>query len=283
MARRLRSIGVMAIITLMALFTLLPVAGAAPRAATQTVNAKDFEFDPKSITINVGDTITWKNAGAAPHTAQADDGSFNSGNLAAGAEYSFTFNTAGTFPYFCLYHGAAGGAGMSGTVVVQEAAAAQPTAAPAAATPTGSVDVSDQPLAEGGITVAKVTAGQDGWIVAHLDEADKPGKVLGQTAVKAGDNNNVKIALSESVPVGGKLWPMLHIDAGAVGTYEFPGPDAPVIIGGNIIMKQISVTAGGPATLPRTGSAETSAGLLLAALALLAAGALLIPWARRRA
>jgi LPXTG-motif cell wall-anchored protein len=161
--------------------------------------------------------------------------------LDVGATFSQTFNTAGTFAYFCKYHGAKGGTGMSGTITVGEAAQPAPAAAPAA--PSGSVEVSDQPVVEGSITVAKVTAGQDGWIVAHLDEGGKPGKVIGHTAVKAGDNADVDIDLSEAVPAGGKLWPMLHIDAGTIGTYEFPGPDAPVIVGGNIVMKQITVTA----------------------------------------
>jgi plastocyanin len=240
MSRRLRALGIMGVVALVAVFALLPVAGAAPRAETKNVSAQDFKFEPKEITINVGDTITWKNDGAAPHTAEADNDGFDSGDLAVGATFSQTFDTAGTFAYFCKYHGAAGGTGMAGTITVVAAVAAP---APAPAAPSGSVEASDQPLVDGGITVAKVTAGQDGWIVAHLDEGGKPGKVLGQTAVKTGDNANVKIKLSESVAVGGKLWPMLHIDAGAIGTYEFPGPDAPVIVGGNIVMKQISVTA----------------------------------------
>jgi LPXTG-motif cell wall-anchored protein len=282
MSRRLRLLGIMGVVALVAAFALLPVAGAAPRAETKNVSAQDFKFEPKEITINVGDTITWKNDGAAPHTAEADDDSFDSGDLAAGASFSQTFNTAGTFAYFCKYHGAAGGTGMAGTITVVAAAAAP---APAAAAPSGSVEASDQPLVDGGITVAKVTAGQDGWIVAHLDEGGKPGKVIGQTAVKTGDNANVAIKLSESVPVGGKLWPMLHIDAGTIGTYEFPGPDAPVIVGGNIIMKQISVTAAGgtPAGLPNTGGTDGPLGLLLGALALVLAGALLTLRMRRHA
>src|SRR6476619_221351 len=112
MSRRLRSIGIFGVIALVALFALLPVAGAAPRAAeTKNVSIKDFAFDPKTITVNVGDTITWKNDGQAEHTAQADDGSFDSGDLAAGKEFSFTFTKAGTFAYFCKYHGAKGGSG----------------------------------------------------------------------------------------------------------------------------------------------------------------------------
>jgi LPXTG-motif cell wall-anchored protein len=237
----------MALIALVALFALVPIVGAAPRAAeTKDVNIKDFEFDPKAITVNVGDTIHWKNNGQNEHTAQADDGSFASDDLEAGEEFSFTFTKAGTIPYFCKYHGSAGGKGMSGTITVAEAAAA-PAPAPAAAEPSGSVDAADQAIVDGSITVANVTAGQDGWIVAHLDEGGKPGKVIGNTAVKKGENKDVKIKLSEDVPAGGKLWPMLHIDAGTLGTYEFPGADAPVIVGGNIVMKQITVTAGAAA------------------------------------
>ncbi|MFL5806953.1 MAG: hypothetical protein ACJ8CR_35145, partial [Roseiflexaceae bacterium] len=117
------------------------------------------------------------------------------------------------------------------------------SAAPAMQDPTGSVDASDQAIVDGSINVATVSAGQDGWIVAHLDEGGKPGKVIGHTAVKTGDNKDVKIKLDEDVPAGGKLWPMLHIDAGTIGTYEFPGADVPVIVGGNVVMKQISITA----------------------------------------
>src|ERR687884_21201 len=156
MSRTLRTIGVMAIIGLMALFTLLPSAGAAPRAAeTKVVDAKNFQFNPKTITINVGDLITWKNGDSTEHTATADDGSFNTDDIEAGQEKTVTFSKAGTFAYYCKYHGGPGGKGMSGTVVVQEAAAQpQPTAAPAAApaqgaAPTGSLDVSDQPVRNG--------------------------------------------------------------------------------------------------------------------------------------
>src|SRR6266545_3101730 len=237
MARRIRSVGILALVSLIALFALTPLAGAAPRAAeTKTVTIKDFEFAPKELTINVGDTVKWENDGPSTHSATSTNGVFDSGAIAAGEDFSFTFTTAGTFNYACKFHDI-----MQGTITVGAAAPA-PAAAPAAQ-PTVAVDAGDQPVVDGAITVASVTAGQDGWIVAHLDENGAPGKVLGQTAVKTGDNKDVKIKLSEDVPVGGKLWPMLHIDAGTIGTYEFPGPDAPVIVDGNIVMKQIAVTA----------------------------------------
>jgi LPXTG-motif cell wall-anchored protein len=242
MPRRIRSIGILALVSLIALFALAPLAGAAPRAAeTKTVNIKDFEFAPKELTINVGDTVMWENDGPSTHSATSTDGVFDSDAIKAGEDFSFTFTKAGTFKYACKFHDI-----MQGTITVGEAAPA-PAAAPAAQ-PSGAVDASDQPVVDDTITVATVTAGQDGWIVAHLDENGAPGKVLGQTAVKAGENKDVKIKLSEDVPAGGKLWPMLHIDAGTIGTYEFPGADVPVKdAAGNIVMKQITVTAAGGA------------------------------------
>lgn len=248
----------------------------------QTVQMLDFKFEPKTITVPVGTVITWKNDGAAPHTATADDGSFDTGNVdASQSSKAITFDKAGTFAYYCVYHGSKGGVGMAGTIVVTEAQATQPTpttdaqpaqptptTAPASSGPAPSLTVGDQPIQDGGIIIPEVVAAQDGWMVAHKNTADnKPGPVIGSVAVKAGTNTNVKIALSETPKVGDKLWPMLHIDAGVIGTYEFPGPDAPVIVNGDMIMKQITITAasssGGsaptppPATLPTTGASDS--------------------------
>lgn len=66
------------------------------------------------ITISIGDTITWTNKDNATHTVVADDGSFNSNDIAPGQTYTHTFSTAGTFTYHCKYH-----SWMQGTVVVQ--------------------------------------------------------------------------------------------------------------------------------------------------------------------
>jgi len=139
MSQRLHSLGILGVGVLIALFAALPVVTAAPAAATQTVSVKDNMFDPKTITVNVGDTVNWQYAGQNEHTVQADNGSFNSGDLKTGEKtsFSFTFTKAGTFPYYCKYHGGPGGKGMSGTVVVQAAGA---PAAPARMPRTGGED-----------------------------------------------------------------------------------------------------------------------------------------------
>lgn len=105
---------------------------AARAAASQSVRIVDFAFGPASVTVNVGDTVTWTNEDSAPHTATADDGSFDTGTLGRGQRGSHTFPAAGTVTYYCNVHPS-----MTGTVVVAGAATAAPdaTAAPAAPVP----------------------------------------------------------------------------------------------------------------------------------------------------
>jgi len=85
-------------------------------AASGSVTIADFDFAPASITINQGDTVTWNNDGPTPHSAKANDGSFDTGILKKGQSGSHTFQAAGTFSYFCQPHPF-----MKATVVVQAA------------------------------------------------------------------------------------------------------------------------------------------------------------------
>jgi plastocyanin len=97
----------------------------------------DQAFRPTTITVAAGDSVTWDNASGEQHTVTAkedslpdDAGYFASGgassedesndDLAAGfvgpgERYSYTFETPGTYRYYCIPHR---GAGMTGTVVV---------------------------------------------------------------------------------------------------------------------------------------------------------------------
>ncbi len=106
-------------------------------AADTAVEIKDFAFVPASATVSVGDAVTWTNADSAPHTATADDGSFDTGTLNQDGSESVTFDTAGTFPYHCEIHPE-----MTGTVVVEAAAA---TDAPAPTDAPVATDAADEP------------------------------------------------------------------------------------------------------------------------------------------
>jgi plastocyanin len=79
------------------------------------VDIANFAFNPGTIEVAVGDTVTWTNSDSAAHTAtQLPSGSgFQSGTLDPGASYSFTFDTPGTYDYHCEFH-----AGMTGQVIV---------------------------------------------------------------------------------------------------------------------------------------------------------------------
>ena len=78
-----------------------------------------FAFSPASKTISAGTTIKWINKDNSTHTVTSGipgtpSGVFNSGNFGQDGEFSFTFNQAGTFKYFCNLHPS-----MTGTIIVQ--------------------------------------------------------------------------------------------------------------------------------------------------------------------
>jgi plastocyanin len=102
-------------------------------AADHPVDIAGFAFSPKSITVSVGDSVTWANADAQSHTATADDGSFDTGTITGSTPKSVTFATVGTFAYHCKIHPA-----MTGTVVVEAASATAPTTDTAIEVPAGS-------------------------------------------------------------------------------------------------------------------------------------------------
>lgn len=71
------------------------------------VVVKDFAFQPTSVTVRAGETVTWVNCSKATdpaHTATADDGLWDSPEFVTGGTYSFTFTQAGTYPYHCEPH-----------------------------------------------------------------------------------------------------------------------------------------------------------------------------------
>ena len=94
-------------------------------AATTAVNIQGFAFVPPSVTINVGDTVTWTTKDAAAHSVVAS-GVGQTPVLTQNQSGGLAFNAAGTFPYICGIHGAA----MMGTVIVRAAATPVPTPVP---------------------------------------------------------------------------------------------------------------------------------------------------------
>ena len=75
------------------------------------VSMSNLAFVPPTVTVVAGSTVRWTNQDAVAHNVTGS--SFNSSNLQQNGQFSFTFNTAGSFPYQCTLHN-----GMTGTVTV---------------------------------------------------------------------------------------------------------------------------------------------------------------------
>ncbi len=84
-----------------------------PPAAAVTID--NFRFAPQTVTVKRGTTVTWTNRDDMPHTVVSEGKEFASGALDTDATFSYTFEKAGTFDYFCSIHPR-----MTGRVVVKK-------------------------------------------------------------------------------------------------------------------------------------------------------------------
>ena len=91
----------LAILSMVALVVFAPAASAQD---DMTVSIQDFFFSPDQLTVAPGTTVTWVNDGQQPHTSTSDDGTWDSGTLEPGDDYSFTFDQPGTYTYHCSIH-----------------------------------------------------------------------------------------------------------------------------------------------------------------------------------
>jgi plastocyanin len=101
-------------------------------AVERDVTLVSLNFMPETLTVSAGDTVTWVNGESITHTitsgtfsdvdettglrgSEAPDGLFDERLGEEGGTFSYTFETAGTYPYFCDIHD-----GMNAAVVVEE-------------------------------------------------------------------------------------------------------------------------------------------------------------------
>ena len=99
----------------------------------------------------------------------------------------------------------------------------------------------DQEIVNESVTVPLVVSEEDGWMVIHADENGAPGPILGYSPVAAGANTNVTVQIAME-NVTDTLYAMLHVDAGVPGEFEFPGPDQPVVVDGEVVAPPFNVT-----------------------------------------
>ena len=161
----------------------------AHKAASASVTMGDLFFSPTSVTIAVGDMVTWHNTGQAPHNATADDGSFQTADLNNGQSGSHIFTQAGTFSYTCTIHpnmhgtirvlsssGGGGGAGGGGTSSSSPSGSASSESS-AVASPGAAGDANTLPMtgmAVGGLALVGLALLALGLIARQADRERSP-------------------------------------------------------------------------------------------------------------
>jgi amicyanin len=89
---------------------------AGAQTAPVAVGIDNFTFNPQTLKVKAGATVTWTNKDDIPHAIAAVNKEFKSKALDTGDAYSFTFTTPGTYAYFCSLH-----PHMTGTIMVEAA------------------------------------------------------------------------------------------------------------------------------------------------------------------
>jgi amicyanin len=98
-------------------FLLVAALGSAAHAEDPIVKIDNFTFNPPTLKVKAGTTVTWTNEDDIPHTVASATKAFKSKALDTGDSYTFTFTTPGNYDYFCSLH-----PHMTGTIVVEASA-----------------------------------------------------------------------------------------------------------------------------------------------------------------
>jgi len=90
------------------------IGGCSPSPRSHAIVMRNFGFDPPTVTVAVGDTVSWQNADLVPHTATARDAAWDSKTIGADGAWHVITTAPGTHDYYCVFH-----PGMKGTVIVR--------------------------------------------------------------------------------------------------------------------------------------------------------------------
>jgi len=92
--------------------------GTAPAPGSLTVVMENYTFNPKTVQVKSGTTLTFMNHDPAKHTVTSDTDKFDSGDINPGQTFTLKLDQPGTYPYYCRFHGDKGGVDMSGVITV---------------------------------------------------------------------------------------------------------------------------------------------------------------------
>jgi plastocyanin len=95
--------------------SIQPIASSNSTVVKIVASAGSNSFSPNPVEVKVGEAITWINDDSGRHIVTSKDGVFDSEMMGMGQSFSYSFEKAGKYPYFCGPH-----PNMVGTVVVTE-------------------------------------------------------------------------------------------------------------------------------------------------------------------
>ena len=78
------------------------------------VTVENFSFQPGTVTVQAGTTVTWVNHDDIPHTVYENDKRFKSDTMDTDGKFSYKFTSPGTYSYFCSLHPR-----MTGQIIVK--------------------------------------------------------------------------------------------------------------------------------------------------------------------
>ena len=81
-----------------------PAQQGTPVTGVTHMNMQHFAYQMAHIQVRVGTTVTWTNQDSVPHSITFKNGMKDSGLLSQGQSFSYMFNTAGTYQYYCTVH-----------------------------------------------------------------------------------------------------------------------------------------------------------------------------------
>ena len=142
----------------------------------------------------------------------------------------------------------------------EETAQSHSTQAVTSQPPTpATIKVADQEVRDGFIVVEEATINGPGWLVVYSEQDGQLVEVIGFTAIQDGEHKDIAVRVDTS-KVTPELYALLHTDAGQIGSFEYPGPDTPVLTDIRIVLDRFKTVVG--ATAMVTPSAEPTPGAL---------------------
>jgi plastocyanin len=101
----MKNLALLAILTASVLIAGCTQQNPTPSGNPNAVTIQNSAFNPSTLSVKVGTTVTWTNQDSIAHTVTSDSGNeLDSGPIPSGQNYSHTFNAAGNFSYHCSIH-----------------------------------------------------------------------------------------------------------------------------------------------------------------------------------